>query len=305
MLTEDQIATHRESLRALCGPGGDLRLDSPHATMSNPRWFSDAKTPRRARLELHERLQERFSADDAPTEGRALILAGPPGAGKSTIFEKLFTAGEWRVLDPDRFKIDLLREAVDDASYGAFLKPESVRDLEAAGERWFPLELASLVHEESSFLSQRARHNACGRKINVAIDAVLGDQQKAVALGQQLMAAGYVEIQVVDVEATYEQSRARTDYRWEKGYRAAIDSGDPNYVGDGRWVPSEFGRSLYDDADGQTLSKSEHAVNALVDSCPAVQTWRRYRVAATTVPEPAFDEGWQRISGQRWKSLDA
>src|SRR5699024_4005932 len=53
----------------------------------------------------------------------------------------------------------LLREALADGSYEVWIKPDAVRDLEAQGERFFPLELAALVHEESSMLAAALRED--------------------------------------------------------------------------------------------------------------------------------------------------
>lgn len=87
---------------------------------------------------------------------------GPPGAGKGTILPQVL--GEDRdsflVIDPDRFKEQLLRQAVADDSYEDSIKPPAIRDLEARGEQFFPMELASLVHEESSFLAKTLRSQA-------------------------------------------------------------------------------------------------------------------------------------------------
>lgn len=49
------------------------------------------------------------------------------------------------VVDADKFKDKLLREAMNDGSHETFLKPDAVREPEAAGEPFFPLELAALA----------------------------------------------------------------------------------------------------------------------------------------------------------------
>ncbi|MEV8026594.1 DUF192 domain-containing protein [Cellulosimicrobium funkei] len=79
------------------------------------------------------------------------------------------------------------------------LKPDAVREREAAGEPFFPLELAALVHEESSHLARLLRDEALREGTSVVIDSVLSNPGAAVALGSQLAAAGY-EVEVVDVE---------------------------------------------------------------------------------------------------------
>lgn len=112
-------------------------------------------------------------------------------------------------------------------SYDPFLLPSAVKELEVAGERWFPLEVVSSVHEESSLLAFQARSAAIAQRENLVIDTVLSSPEKAAALGQMLTAAGYTDVRVVDVEATYAQSQARTWHRWERGYRQALQTPRP------------------------------------------------------------------------------
>jgi len=67
--------------------------------------------------------------------------------------------------------------------------------------RFYPLELAALVHEEPSYLAKALRSDAIEAGDNIVIDAVLSDADKAVALGSQLAEAGY-EVWVIDVEVS-------------------------------------------------------------------------------------------------------
>jgi hypothetical protein len=84
---------HAARLQALSRPGAPLAADSPHATVNNPRWFVRrhgrpiALAERRV---LHEKLLANWRADvEAATQKRAIVLAGPPGAGKSTALRAL------------------------------------------------------------------------------------------------------------------------------------------------------------------------------------------------------------------------
>lgn len=306
MLSDAAIETHFESLRRLTREGAALDPKGPSATINVASWFSrdspdGLPNPRRGRRDLHHLIEREFEATPVAQEGRAIVMAGPPGAGKSTVSASLFELDGWRKIDPDTMKTMLLAHAIADGSY-ASLKPAAVRVLEAGGEQWFPLELAALVHEESSYLSKRVRHRAMTRRDNIVLDMVLGDVQNAVTLGQALVERGYQEVQVIDVEATSEQSLARVSYRWHQGYRRALASGDPQFLDEGRWVPSDFSRGLYFTADGTCMSQL--AANAMAHSLTIPVTYRRYRVVDVTQPAPVLEFAARRTHPREpWTSL--
>lgn len=131
------------------------------------------------------------------------MLAGPPGAGKSKAKNGLLTTDAERAtylrVDADDFKKLLLGRAIEDGSYDSWLKPAEIKRLEAQGQQFFPMELASLVHEESSLIAMGLRVESIRQGTNLVIDGVLASEEKAVRLGDELEAAGY-EVRVVDVE---------------------------------------------------------------------------------------------------------
>jgi hypothetical protein len=161
VVTPDDVARHLQVVRDLAAPGRALAPNAPTATDRNPAWFRDIAGRRitaPARRELHGRLidEARAAAPEVQSQRRALVLAGPPGAGKSTVLKSLLgdNMSSFLVIDADDFKRALLHQAEADGSYEGWIKPEAVSELEAAGERFFPLELASLVHEESPQLAR-------------------------------------------------------------------------------------------------------------------------------------------------------
>lgn len=284
-MNPDDIARHLDTVRALSSRGQALAVGAPNASIRNPEWWRDGEptvSRRRTLLRLLDEVRDRFP--DAQGERRALVLAGPPGAGKSTARDAVLGAQKptYVLADADEFKRLLLREAIADGSYERWLMPDALRELErTAGEKFFPLELASLVHEESSFLATTFRNTAIAVGENIVIDSVLSDERSALALGRQLDSAGYT-VSVVDVEVSYALSEQRIRSRWAQDYQAALTGADP--LG-GRWVPSEYARDVFDGPRG--LSKPEVVAAQLAQSCPAVM---QYRVFRTTDEQVAAGE---------------
>ncbi|PPG43726.1 toxin component of a toxin/antitoxin system [Pseudoclavibacter sp. RFBA6] len=257
-----------------------LHRDSPHSTKRNPQWWrGDMPTP--AREALHERITAELLAEAPKVEFNrlALVMAGPPGAGKGSIRKEILGDAEeqFLVVDADKFKEKLLEAAVEDGSFEEWIKPKEIRELEARGEVFYPLEFAALVHEESSYLATQLRDDEMERGRNLVIDTVLADPAKAVALGEQLEAAGY-GVRVVDVEVPYEVSEARIRQRWEERYTEAVAGKD---VLGGRWVPSTYAREVY--AGPGRSSMPRESARRLAEECQAVTHYRVY----FTSPEEA------------------
>ncbi len=76
---------------------------------------------------------------DVGHDRRAIVLSGPPGAGKSRILNEVIGApgsdhrSQWLEIDPDEIKKLLLDAAAQDGSYETFFKPPAVREVEAQG----------------------------------------------------------------------------------------------------------------------------------------------------------------------------
>jgi DNA polymerase III delta prime subunit len=295
VITSEDVVGHRNHLAAFSVDGEVLSETSAYATTRNPEWFSPQGKVRSGRRQLHAAILERSrtASDHVPTERKAIVLAGPPGVGKSTTLDEVLgrrgglegDRANWRVLNSDDFKDDLLLAAIADGSYEAVIKPPAVRGLEDAGEKFYPRELAALVHEESAMLARKATDQAVRAGQNVVIDGTLARESKAHALAEKLGAAGY-EVDVVDVEAPREITETRVARRWRDAYVAAqsadrTDTGVPELGG--RWVPASFCSSIYPPGRPER-SLCQDVALAVAERHDVVRALDVYRVASQDAP---------------------
>lgn len=271
----ESLDEHYELIRALSRPGGPLAPDAPTATINLPDYFVGSEV-RARRAQLHSAILERHGErhDSAVDGWRALLLAGVPGAGKSSVRDAAMgDRSRWVEIDPDWFKVQLLAAALSDGDYDRLIVPDRVREWAEQGHRVFPMELASLVHEESSYLAREAQRSAMESGRNLVIDGVLGDRDKALARANSFADAGYqIEVHVIDVPEDVAAARVRS--RWMGEYEKAL-SGESELGG--RWVPSEYMHGLYL-PDGS--SAPVHAARHVSRECAAVTKRVEYRVDA-------------------------
>ena len=278
------IASHYSLLQEL---EPHLRHDAPTATVNNPAWFApddDGKlNALKVREDLHNQIIAEFFQGHLPVpEGQtpvAIVLAGPPGSGKSTSLHTLFNQGDTHitgglsrndfvVIDADAIKTALINHARADGSLDSFIKPAVVRRLEAqAGEVFSDLDLASLVHAESSLIAAEVRVAAIRGGYNVIIDQVSAKKRPVKELFEFLEAQGYSS-RVVEIDASRSFSRestfARYVHAWEKG-------------GTARRVPTEVVDSIY---TPEGASKPRQVIQSVLDETPCkVSSYRRFHAA--------------------------
>lgn len=140
----DEYDDHIQRIVELSRPGGPIAADAPTATVNNPEWFSRGpdgeRQPRASRDVLHEQFRQRVR-EEAPNleqDRKAVVLAGPPGAGKSTVRKSVLGSDDdkYLTIDADDFKALLLQQARQDGSYDTWIKPDALKDLGRVAKGW-------------------------------------------------------------------------------------------------------------------------------------------------------------------------
>lgn len=298
-------------LESLSTPGGPLNIDAPQATVMDRRYFRSVGTewvPTASRRKLHSELMETWNTrcQNPRRERKAILFAGPPAAGKSTLMGASNAYfGEYRRVDADDFKELLLQSVVNDGLLATLL-PESLQDNVA--ERFHPLELSALVHRESTILQERALNEAMRAGENIAIDGTLGYLPWAEELVRQLRDFGY-KIHVIDVEAVQELSLARVVGRWRTGYEKALACPqDPNAALGGRWLPASAVTRLFTTGlevrGGSPIahcSVTETHAREIATKFPEVVKYELHRTS-DAAGAPTLEAQWQRTHSGEWVS---
>lgn len=191
-----------------------------------------AYSPERAKIhkEIIEEMMEDARQRGVPRDGKAIISGGLPGAGKSYVLQNRLgiDMDKYVVLNPDDFKEKLIERTTvpgtEDGKFG-------------------PLEMATVVHEESSDLSKMARDAFESSGYNVILDVTLGgagtpdNPDKAKNKHRQtvegLRERGYT-VSGVFVDIPHEMSKESAKARYLGGWARWMNGEDA--MG-GRYVP--------------------------------------------------------------------
>ncbi len=284
MAHDESIERHYAALRqVLADP--DMNPRGPYSTIRQADYFAQTGARPRATAErellhkkwLQEVMDKSSERGEIKHEQRAIVMAGPPGAGKGTVQrERLNDVPGYVQCDPDMFKEKIIAHELESGNLDR-LKTPLVKELEAQGHKFAPMEFAALVHEESSMLSAKLQRDLRKDGTNYVIDTVLKSQASAREVAASLDKRGYT-YDVVSVQATFEESKAGIYGRWQEG-RAAFERGESQLGG--RPVPSDFANNLIT-PDGK--SATEESAKWLSEHGEGVVSFRQYR-RGSAMPE--------------------
>ncbi|BBX30560.1 zeta toxin family protein [Mycolicibacterium alvei] len=227
MTDYDNLRTQvAEQLTARSASGGPLHRDAPgrterrYATSTRRRFF-------------HREVIERHLAQGNPrSDGLSVISAGAPASGKSSAIKaRVANLADYRIIDADAIKDDLIEQALEDGIYDELLT-------EVLADRYTvaPRELAALVHNESVQLADQLRKICIGRNENIVIEGTLTWQPHGQHLYRELADAQYETIEVYGVEVGQAQAHQQALSRWWEGRLAWVNGSD--HLG-GRFTPAE------------------------------------------------------------------
>jgi predicted kinase len=175
-------------------------------------------------------------AAHVPCEGKAVLAAGLPGAGKTTVLSALagIDHSYYLVINPDDIKEQLATRAMVPVVPGLS-----------------PMEATVLAHEESSYIAKQLALRAYADRKNVIWDITMSSTDSTQRRVLELRAAGYVDVEGIFIDIPVEVSLRRAEARHRKqhdAYRAGEGLG-------GRFIQPDLIRA-HADPDGSSTNRS-------------------------------------------------
>jgi predicted ABC-type ATPase len=243
-LTDEEFAEHIQVVR-------DRLEEARIASMAtNERYTVDPKRQiwSEERVDIHDTIIEELygRATEVPSERRAIIAGGLPGAGKSTVLETHAEIDRSRflTLDPDDVKAEMARRGI-------------IPQVEGLS----PMEASDLVHEESSRITKLIAARAEAEGKNIIWDITMSSQPSTERRIEDLRSHGYTDIETVFVDIPPEVSKIRAETRYridQEKYRNGEGEG-------GRFVPPELIAMQADPEWGSVNRRIFESVKATCD----------------------------------------
>jgi hypothetical protein len=260
-------------LTKLSAPGAPLHRDSD---LSTTRLYPRGDIGR-ARFQ-RDTIDWYLSQANPRLGGRtAIVTAGPPGAGKSSLLKaRIADLDEYRVIDADIIKDHIIRQAIADGIYDRLIAAAPFAD----GFGLAPRELSALVHEESVRLAEAIRETCTSLRENVVIEGTLTWQLQGPRIFRELADNDYFDVEVYGIDIEQEEAHESALDRWWKLRLEWAKDQDP--LG-GRFTPADAIDVCYPTAGAESVctASAKNFINT------AIQTGEIPRVHVTILRRAA------------------
>jgi predicted kinase len=263
-LTDREHAERVDGVRAVLAEAVKAGLTTDRLHTSNERrtvWTAD-------RVALQKQVVNDLYTESSavPCEGKAILVGGLPGSGKTTVLRDYADVdlSRYLMINPDDVKVELARRGM-------------VPEVEGLS----PMEASGLAHEEASLIAKRLAFRAYADGKNVIWDITMSSVDSAQSRITDLHAAGYRDIEGVFVDIPIEVSIRRADARHREGHELYSDG---HGLG-GRLVAPEAIKAQADDEFGSVNHRS------FVQVKPDLDRWRTYDNSVDGRPALLADAG--------------
>lgn len=219
-------------------------------------WSPDRLEWHRDVFAAHEQLQMEENGRPPKAEKKALIMTGLPGSGKTFVLKH---SAPVELADYVTVNADDLKESIifDDT-------PPDVGDLHG-------MELASVVHEESSYMAKAWQADLEQRGMNIALDVTGANKLSTINRMRALINKGY-EVSVIHVDVGPDEAWASTLNRFQAAMGTELG---------GRPVPAKFMQSMAVDSERDVIDGHFETYRTVVNG-----NWWHYKNHPITREEP-------------------